>query len=334
MTVTSDQASIPATAEPALVPPAGRFHGAARPLLAVSRLNRSYGARRAVRNVSFELHAGVTGLLGPNGAGKSSLLTCLAGIAGWDDGQVQIAGIDLARHPAAGRRNLGFMPERVAFPAEMRVEEYLRFVCAAKGISRVQRGTAIGAALERTGLADVRGRVIGNLSKGYRQRVGLAQALVGDPPVVILDEPTAGLDPLSVLEIRDVLSCYARSRAVIVSTHNLPDARLMCDRVLVMAGGCVVYDGAPAGMAGRGDGDLKVRVRIRGRAPDVSPVTTPGTRLVHQQASGTDHVLVVEADSEEALGALVRDLAARWLVVGVEPTTDVLEDAFKRAVVG
>src|SRR5207248_145356 len=107
--------------------------------VAVSHLNRSYGARRAVRDVSFVLTPGVTGLLGPNGAGKSSLLTCLAGIAGWDDGQVQIAGIDLARHPAAGRRNLGFMPERVAFPAEMRVEEYLRFVCAAKGIPRPQR---------------------------------------------------------------------------------------------------------------------------------------------------------------------------------------------------
>ena len=216
----------------------------------------------------------------------------------------------------------------------MRVEEYLRFVAAAKGISRVHRGAAVESALAGTGLADVRARVIGNLSKGYRQRVGLAQALVGDPPVVILDEPTAGLDPLSVLEIRDLLSRYARTKAVIVSTHHLPDARLMCDRVLVMSGGCVVYDGAPAGMAGRADGDLTVRLRIRGRVADLCPVTTPGTRLVHRQDSGDDHVMVVEADGEDALGALVRDLAARWLVVGVEPTTDVLEDAFKRAVVG
>src|SRR5437764_2057109 len=296
MTMTDDQANVPVRAAPALVEAAGRPDRAAPPPVVVSHLNRSYGARRAVRDASFVLHPGVTGLLGPNGAGKSSLLTCLAGIAGWDDGQVHIAGIDLARHPAAGRRNLGFMPERVAFPVEMRVEEYLRFVAAAKGISRVHRRASVDSALAGTGLADVRARVIGNLSKGYRQRVGLAQALVGDPPVVILDEPTAGLDPLSVLEIRDLLSRYARTKAVIVSTHHLPDARLMCDRVLVMSGGWVVYDGAPAGMAGRADGDLKVRLRIRGRVADLCPVATPGTRLVHRQDSGDDHVLVVEAD--------------------------------------
>src|SRR5437867_9614008 len=154
MTMTSDQASMHGHAEPVLVRPAGRSDGAAPPLVTVSHLNRSYGARRAVRDVSFVLTPGVTGLLGPNGAGKSSLLTCLAGIAGWDDGHVQIAGIDLARHPSAGRRNLGFMPERVAFPVEMRVEAYLRFVAAAKGISRVHRGAALEAALAGAGLGD------------------------------------------------------------------------------------------------------------------------------------------------------------------------------------
>jgi len=282
------------------------------PLLVVSHLNRSYGSRRAVRDVSFELSPGVTGLLGPNGAGKSSLLTCLAGIAGWDDGSVRIAGVDLARHPNVGRRRIGFMPERVAFPAEMRVEEFLRFVSIVKGIRRVERSAAIEPVLDRTGLADVRTRVIGNLSKGYRQRVGLAQALLGDPPVVILDEPTAGLDPLSVFEIRDLLTDYARDRVVLVSTHHLADARLMCGRILVLSTGSIVYDGAPAGMAVRAGGGLRVRIRV--------------------QRNGEEEMLVVDAADEEELGNLVRELSRDGLVLGVEPTMDILEDAFKRAV--
>jgi ABC-2 type transport system ATP-binding protein len=292
---------------------AGRPGSAAPPpLLATSPLNRSYGSRRAVRDVTFELRPGVTGLLGPNGAGKSSLLTCLAGIAGWDDGSVQIAGVDLARHPNEARRHIGYMPERVAFPAEMRVEEFLRFVSTVKGIRRAERAAAIEPVLERTGLADVRSRVIGNLSKGYRQRVGLAQALLGDPPVVILDEPTAGLDPLSVFEIRDLLTDYGRNRVVLVSTHHLPDARLMCDRILVLSQGCVVYDGAPAGMAARADGGVRVRIRLR--------------------RNGEEEVLLVEAAGEEELGNLVRELSSDGLVLGVEPTMDILEEAFKRAV--
>jgi ABC-2 type transport system ATP-binding protein len=311
MTVTSDVTGVRSEPEP--VDSAGRSPAAAPSLLAVSHLNRSYGSRRAVHDVTFELRPGITGLLGPNGAGKSSLLTCLAGIAGWDDGRVHIAGVDLARHPNEGRRRVGYMPERVAFPAEMRVEEYLRFVSTVKGIRRADRAAAIEPVLERAGLADVRGRVIGNLSKGYRQRVGLAQALLGEPPVVILDEPTAGLDPLSVLEIRDLLTEYARGRVVLVSTHHLPDARLMCDRVLVLSRGAVVYDGAPAGMAVRSDGALRVRIRIR-------------------EDGGEERVLLFDAANEEALGMHVRELATRGLVVGVEPTMDVLEDAFKRAV--
>src|SRR5437660_1466195 len=200
--MTHDQANVPVRAAPALVEAAGRPDRAAPPPVVVSHLNRSYGARRAVRDASFVLHPGVTGLLGPNGAGKSSLLTCLAGIAGWDEGEVRVAGHDLARRPIAGRRNIGFMPERVAFPLDMRVLEYLEIVASAKRIPRPGRTSAVEAAPQRTGPGGVRRRIIANLSKGYRQRVGLAQAMLGDPPVLVLDEPTAGLDPLSVFDIR------------------------------------------------------------------------------------------------------------------------------------
>jgi ABC-2 type transport system ATP-binding protein len=305
-------------------------------LVAVRGLCRSYGSWRAVRDVSFELGPGVTGLLGPNGAGKTTLLRCLAGITGWDTGTVRVDGVDLSRRPAEGRRRIGFMPERVAFPADMRVAEYLRFVAAVKSVPRRSRAEEVAAALATTGLGASRDRIIANLSKGYRQRVGLAQALLGRPPVVILDEPTAGLDPLNTLEIRHMLADYATDRSVLISTHHLPDARLTCDRVIVMSRGAVVYDGAPDGMARARGGRRRVRLELRPviDGPTTRPDLGPGVELIHGQADGPGWSLVLDIADDAALGAQVRRLAGAWQVIGVEATTDVLEDAFRHAVLG
>ena len=222
----------------------------APPLVSVSHLTKTFGSRTAVRDVSFDAGCGVTGILGPNGAGKSTLLRCLAGLAGWDGGDVAVDGVDPARQPGHARRKIGFMPERVAFPLEMRVAKYLRFVAEMKGIAARGRAEAVETALRQAGLEGSRSRVVGNLSKGYRQRVGLAQALLGEPPVLLLDEPSAGLDPLNVMEFRDVIRACARERAVLVSTHMLSEARLLCDRVVVMRDGSVVHDGATAEFGG------------------------------------------------------------------------------------
>jgi ABC-2 type transport system ATP-binding protein len=307
-----------------------------RALVAVRGLCRSYGSRRAVRDVSFELGPGVTGLLGPNGAGKTTVLRCLAGITSWETGTVHLDGVDVSRRPAEARRRIGFMPERVAFPTDMRVAEYLRFVAEVKSLPRRCRAGEIDAVLGMTGLGASRDRIIANLSKGYRQRVGLAQALLGRPPALVLDEPTAGLDPLNILEIRDVLAGYARDRSVLISTHHLPDARLMCDRVIVMSRGAVVYDGAPGGMARARTGPRRVRLEL---APVTdSPTSRPdlgrGVELVHGQPDGLGWSLVVDVADDAALGAEVRRLAAAWQVVGVEATTDVAEEAFRHAVLG
>ena len=236
------QAPTPATVQPQ--------HDEASALVSVSHLTKAYGSRLAVRDVSFDAACGVTGILGPNGAGKSTLLRCLAGLAGWDAGEVRIGGVDPSRRVADARRQIGFMPERVAFPAEMRVGKYLRYVAEMKGVPRRDRSDAVDVVLARAGLEASSSRVIGNLSKGYRQRVGLAQALLGDPAVLILDEPSAGLDPLNVMEFRDVIRDCARDRAVLVSTHMLSEARLLCDAVVVMSGGVIVYDGATTDFAG------------------------------------------------------------------------------------
>jgi len=286
-------------------------------LVSVSHLTKSYGARQAVSDVSFELAPGVTGLLGPNGAGKSTLVRCLAGLSGWDDGEIRIAGVDPSWRARDARGSVGFMPERVSFPPEMRVEDYLRFAAEGKGIRRSQRRTAIEGALDRTGLAAVRSRIINNLSKGYRQRVGLAQALLGDPPVLILDEPSAGLDPLNVIEIRGVLQQYGQERAVLVSTHSLGETRQLCSRVLVLSSGRLVYDGSTAGMAAVNSTSYRV------------------TALRDAPGEGGEQELPVEAEDRVALGRQVAALSAEgWLVTGVEPVGDALEDAFRRAVGG
>jgi ABC-2 type transport system ATP-binding protein len=282
-------------------------------LVSVSHLTKSYGARRAVSDVSFELAPGVTGLLGPNGAGKSTLVRCLAGLSGWDDGEIRIAGVDPSWRARDARGTVGFMPERVSFPPEMRVEDYLRFAAEGKGIRRSERRTAIEGALDRTGLEAVRSRIINNLSKGYRQRVGLAQALLGDPPVLILDEPSAGLDPLNVIEIRGVLQQYGQERAVLVSTHSLGETRQLCSRVLVLSSGRLVYDGSTEGMAGADSGRFRLWV----------------------SSPAGEHQLDVDAKDQQGLDQLVAQFTATgWDVRRVEPVGDSLEEAFRRAVGG
>jgi ABC-2 type transport system ATP-binding protein len=302
-------------------------------LISVSHLTKSYGARRAVQDVSFELTPGVTGLLGPNGAGKSTLVRCLAGLCGWDEGEVRIAGTDPAWRARDARGSVGFMPERVSFPPEMRVDHYLRFAAEGKGIRRSQRRSAVDGALHRAGLVGVRSRIITNLSKGYRQRVGLAQALLGDPPVLILDEPSAGLDPLHAIEIREVLQRYATERVVLVSTHSLGETRQLCSRVLVLSQGRLVYQGSPAGMVSAGSPRFRMRVSKAGSDGSAPPVDEPGTVLQGWRTDGGECELIIEADNRLTLGRLVARLcAAGWLVTGVEPAGDGLEDAFRRAV--
>jgi ABC-2 type transport system ATP-binding protein len=296
---------------------------------------KTYGARRALQGVGCRLDNGLTGLLGPNGAGKSTLLRCLAGIQSWDEGRIAIDGVDAERHPDVVRRSVGFMPERVSFPVEMRVAAYLRYVAAAKGIARADRAAAVELAVTRAGLDGVRSRIIGNLSKGYRQRVGLAQALLGDPALVILDEPTAGLDPLNLLDIRAVLSEYAADHVVVLSTHTLPEARLLCDRLLVLAQGSIVYDGPTVEMTLTGAEARRIRVRAQGGDEQgLGPVVAEvGGRVVRAASRPGACDAVVELTGDGAVADLTRALVlAGWAVEAIEPLSDVLEDAFRQAV--
>jgi ABC-2 type transport system ATP-binding protein len=214
-------------------------------LIKVERLTKRYGDFTAVQDVSFEIARGeVVGFLGPNGAGKTTTMRVLTGYMGPSAGRVEVAGRDLARDPLGARGAVGYLPELPPLYPEMRVEDYVRYVAALNDVPRRERAERVTRALEACGLGAVRRQVIRTLSKGFRQRVGLAQAIVHEPEVLVLDEPTAGLDPIQIAEIRDLIRRLAaeEGRTVILSTHLLPEVELICQRVLVIAYGRLRLD--------------------------------------------------------------------------------------------
>ena len=214
-------------------------------MIEASHLSKTYGQVLAVSDVSFRVEPGeVVGFLGPNGAGKSTTLRMLAGFLGPSSGKVSLAGRDLGADPVRARAGIGYMPETAPLYPEMRVGEYLAFRAELKGLPRRARREAVARALSETSIADVEDVIIGHLSKGYRQRVGLADALVGSPPILILDEPTAGLDPNQIRDVRALIRRLGKDRTVIVSTHILSEVEATCSRALVIARGRLVAQGS------------------------------------------------------------------------------------------
>jgi ABC-2 type transport system ATP-binding protein len=224
-------------------------------MIEVSHLSKSYGvfqggrgargAQKAVDDLSFHVDKGeIVGFLGPNGAGKSTTLRILAGFLGASAGRVRIAGHDIAEEPQRARAQIGYMPELSPLYPEMRSGEYLMFRAELKLIPRARRRAAVAKALSQARIEDVERVMIGHLSKGYRQRVGLADALLGSPPLLILDEPTAGLDPNQIREVRELIRGLAGEHTVFLSTHILPEVEATCERALVIAGGRLVAEGS------------------------------------------------------------------------------------------
>ncbi|HVK65024.1 MAG TPA: ABC transporter ATP-binding protein [Polyangium sp.] len=213
-------------------------------MIEVERLSKSYGAFRAVSDVSFHVERGeVVGFLGPNGAGKSTTLRMLAGFLGPSAGRIRIGGHDIAEEPLLAREKLGYMPETSPLYPEMRVREYLAFRAEVKRVPRGARAKAVERAAEEARVDDVADVLVRHLSKGYRQRVGLADALLGDPPVLILDEPTAGLDPNQIREVRELVKRRGKDHAILISTHILSEVEATCSRALVVARGKLVASG-------------------------------------------------------------------------------------------
>lgn len=295
------------------------------PLVEVLNLQRLYGGVPAVRDVSLSARRGeVLALLGPNGAGKTTVLSMLTGNLAPHGGSIRIAGHDLLESPRAAKRALGYLPETPPVYPDMGVAEYLRYCARLHGLHRAQLAAAVDAACERSGLAAVKRRLIGHLSKGYRQRVGIAQALVHSPAVVVLDEPSVGLDPLQAREVQGLIRGLAAEAAVIVSTHLLGEAGEMATRVAIINRGILVYEAG----TGPGTGEpLRLRFELARAPAAVRLRAVAGVASVAEAGAG---VFVVTA----AAGADPRDdllrsaLAEDWGVLEIAPYRASLEEQF------
>ena len=224
-------------------------------MIEVKGLTKRFGAALAVERLDFSAAQGeILGFLGPNGAGKTTTLRILTGYFPPNEGTVLVNGCDVLEEPMAARRSVGYLPESVPLYQDMRVGEYLRFVGGAKGLNKPQTKREADRVMEATGTRKRAGQLIKQLSKGYRQRVGLAQALLGDPPVLILDEPTIGLDPGQIVEIRSLIKGFAGKKTVVLSSHILPEVAAVCSRVVIINHGRLAAQGSPAmletGLAG------------------------------------------------------------------------------------
>lgn len=211
-------------------------------MIHVNDLTKTYGDTLAVDHISFQISGnGVVGFLGPNGAGKSTTMNMLTGYISMTGGSVRIGGVDLLEDPMVAKRQIGYLPEQPPLYRDLTVWEYLSFVYGLKHC-KLEKKPHIQRICEEVGIYEVRNRIIGNLSKGYQQRVGIAQALIGAPPILILDEPTVGLDPAQIIQIRNLVKELGKTRIVILSTHILSEVQLLCDRIILISRGTVVAD--------------------------------------------------------------------------------------------
>ena len=270
----------------------------AGPAIEVRDLTKTFGTVQAVGGISFAVARGeVVGFLGPNGAGKTTTMRILAGIFPPTSGDVRIAGHDPLREPLACRRAVGYFCESAPYYPELRVDEYLGFVARMKRVPRARRSAAIDEVIAACGLEKVAHRRVGTLSKGYRQRVGVAQALSGAPPILIMDEPTIGLDPEQVVEIRELVRGLRGDRTVLFSSHILSEVEAVCERVIVIARGRLVAEGTPAELGQRLGRRRRVRLRVDGGGDAVAAAlrALPGTTVERSNGS-----FVVEGDGDVA----------------------------------
>ena len=241
-------------------------------MIEVTNLVKHYGDKKAVNDISFTINDGeLVGFLGPNGAGKSTTMNVLTGYLSATSGSAKINGVDILEDPINAKRHIGYLPEQPPLYMDMTVNEYLDFICDLKGV-KDGRKQHIDDMCELTGITHVYKRMIRNLSKGYKQRVGLAQALIGNPEVLILDEPTVGLDPIQIIEIRNVIKDLGKKRTVILSSHILPEVQAICERVLVINHGEIIANDTPANLSRYVDIDRKMQIRVAGSVEKVQPL--------------------------------------------------------------
>lgn len=300
-------------------------------MIEVHNITKRYGHHTAIDRVSFSVAKGeVLAFLGPNGAGKTTTMRILTCFMPATEGTAQVAGFDCADQPLEVKRRIGYLPETPPVYQELTVTEYLTFVGRLRGMNGHALTAALDQSVERLELGPVRHRLIGNLSRGYRQRVGLAQALLHDPPVLILDEPTVGLDPKQIIEIRELIKSLAGSHSVILSTHILPEATAVCQRVVIISGGRIVAEDTPEQLSARLRHSEKIAVTLRMPPADCEAQfrAVPGILNVFAGQSSGQYII------ECALGQDLREEIARfavsrhWGLLELRTISMTLEDVF------
>ncbi len=285
-------------------------------MIEVENLTTRYGRTTAVDGITFTVQKGeILGFLGPNGAGKTTTMRVLTCYLPPSAGAVRVAGFDVFAQPLEVKRRVGYIPETPPLYPDMDVTTYLDFVAKIKGVPKAGRGARIADTIEKTRVGDVRRKIISRLSKGFRQRVGLAAAIIHNPDVLILDEPTAGLDPKQIIETRELIKRLAGEHTVVLSTHILPEVSMTCSRVLIIDRGKVVAEGTPESLTHRLRGAGALRLEVRGEAAPVLALlgSVPGVRSVQPRApeAGASGSLF---DIEAEAGRDVREEVARAVV--------------------
>ncbi|MBY0471321.1 ABC transporter ATP-binding protein [bacterium] len=286
-------------------------------MISVSHLTKFYGPRKAIDDLSFEVQKGeIVGFLGPNGAGKSTTMKILTGFMPATDGKAVVAGHDVFEDPISVKRNVGYLPETPPVYTEMKVKDYLEFTGKLHQVPTTSLSKSVKNAIERTSLGDVQNRLIGNLSKGYRQRVGLAQALLHNPKVLILDEPTVGLDPKQIIEIRELIKSLGGDHTVILSSHILPEVTAICQRIIVLARGKIAAEDSLEGLTMRMKKGLIYSMEVKKpssegvdairKIPGISGVSSNGSKLLVEMTAGSRDVRdqVVEMAVNRGMGVL------------------------------
>jgi gliding motility-associated transport system ATP-binding protein len=304
-------------------------------LIEVQDLTKAYGEVTAVDHVSFTVNKGeILGFLGPNGAGKTTTMRILTGFMPATSGTARVAGFDVFQNSLDVRRHIGYLPEAPPLYPDMTVETYLDFVLRIKNVPAEKRGARITDALEKTSLVDKRTELIKRLSRGYKQRVGLAQALVHDPDVIILDEPTVGLDPKQIIEVRNLIKSLAGSHTIILSTHILPEVSMTCDRVVIINKGRIAAVDTPQNLTAQLRGGQKIRLDAQAPADSLRDALQkiPGASRVQVGAAGADgHVTAtVEAGTGQEIRSQIaaKVVQSGWALYELRGVSASLEEIF------
>ena len=303
-------------------------------MIEVQNLTKRYGSHLAVNDISFTVDEGeVVGFLGPNGAGKSTTMNILTGYLSASSGSAKINGFDILENPNQAKASIGYLPEQPPLYLDMTVREYLDFMYDLKKC-KLSRQTHIAEICRLVKIDGVYGRLIKNLSKGYRQRIGVAQALIGNPQVLILDEPTVGLDPNQIIEIRTLIKNLGKHHTVILSSHILQEIEAVCDRIIIINQGQLVADDTAAELTKRYSSDRRLLVRIAGGEEDAYALLTrvPGVEQVAslgEKEPGVFEFAVTPKEGEDVRREISTRLAARnWAIMGMRSMEMTLEDVF------